>query len=204
MPRAKSCSISLTNDTWFPPTDGTGRTLVVRDAAPSHSGYGSSSHWAISGSATGSPGTADADFAAHYHGWSLDKFTAAEMKLPDGSDNLALVGSDANLDYDALNNLGEYAFGRDPKTPEGDALVTADSVTIGPDSFATVTFRRRHKALDLTYDIQFSSDLSAWDSTTEQVGTTTDLGNGMEQVTFRDTTPMGATRRFTRVTATEF
>jgi hypothetical protein len=52
--------------------------------------------------------------------------------------------------------------------------------------------------------VQFSSDLSAWDSTTQQTGTTTDLGNGMEQVTFRDTTPMGATRRFTRVTATAF
>jgi hypothetical protein len=192
------------NDAWFPPTDGTGRTLVVRDAAPSYTGYGGPSHWAISGSPTGSPGTADADFAAHYHGWTLDKFTTAEMNLPDGSENTAMVGADSNPDFDALNNLGEYAFGSNPKTPEGDAVITTGNVTIGPDTFATITFRRRHKALDLTYDVQFSNDLTAWDSSTQQTGPTTDLGNGMESVTFVDTIPLGATRRFARVAATAF
>lgn len=190
------------NDTWFPPTDGTGRTLVVRDAAPAHTGYGQPTHWAISGSATGSPGTGDTDFANHFTGWRWDHFTAAEITLPDGNENTALVGPLANEDGDALNNLGEYAFGRDPRVPDADAVLSTGSVTIGPDTFATVTFRRRHLALDLAYDVQFSSDLTAWTSTTEQTGIVTDLGGGMEEVTFRDTVPATGSRRFAKVTAT--
>ncbi len=189
------------NDTWFPPTDGTGRTLVVRDAVPSHTGYGQPTHWAISGSATGSPGTADTDFANHFTGWRWDHFTNAEIKLPDGSENTALAGPVANPDGDMLNNLGEYAFGTDPRNPQGDAIVGTGSITIGPDTYATVTFRRRHKALDLDYDVQFSSDLAVWAFTTEQTGTATAVGSGMEEVTFRDSVPASGTRRYVRATA---
>lgn len=187
------------NDSWFPPTDGTGRTLVTRDAVPSHTGYGQPTHWAISGAETGSPGAGDADFANHFTGWRWDHFSAAEVTLPDGTENTALAGTAANPDNDPLNNLGEYAFGLDPRAADGDAVLRTGSVTIGPDSFATVTFRRRHKALDVTYRAQFSSDLAGWITTTLATGPVTELGNGMEEVTFRDTVPTGAARRFVRV-----
>lgn len=189
------------NDSWYPPADGSGRTIVVRDASPTHTDYGQPTHWAISGSSNGSPGTGDTDFANHFTGWRWDHFTASEFNLPDGSENTVLTGPSANEDGDALNNLGEYAFGRDPRVPDAEALITTGTVTIGPDTFATVSFQRRHKALDLAYHTQFSSDLSSWTSTTEQTGSATDLGNGMEEATFRDTAPANGTRRYARVTA---
>ena len=71
--------------------------------------------------------------------------------------------------------------------------------------YLAVTFNRRHKALDLTYTIETTDDLATgtWTPTTQQFGTTTDLGNGIEQVTFRDTIPQGATPRFVRVRASK-
>ena len=190
------------DDAWYPPTDGSGRTLVVRDAAPSHTGYGQPTHWAISGSTTGSPGTGDADFASTFVGWRWDHFTEAEITLPDGTENTALAGATANPDGDAFDNLGEYAFGRDPKTPDGSVAVSIGRTTIGPDSFDTVTFNRRHLALDLSYAVQFSDDLSSWSANTIQVGTAVGLGDGLERVTFRDLVPAAAKRRFARVVAT--
>lgn len=189
------------DDGWYPPTDGAGRTLVVRDAVPSYTGYGQPSHWAISGSANGSPGAADSDFASAFAGWRWDHFTEAEVTLPDGTENVVLAGADANPDHDSLNNLGEYAFGRDPRTPDAQPLLRTGTITIGPDTFATVTFLRRRNALDLTYDVQFSGNLTGWTSTTQQTGAATAAGNGMEEVTFRDTVPAGTRHRFVRMTA---
>lgn len=189
------------NDSWFLPTDGGGRTLVVRDAVPAHTGYGQPTHWAISGTEGGTPGTAEPDFANHFIGWRWDYFTSAEITLPDGSANFALVGADANPDGDSLSNLGEYAYGTDPLSPQADPIMGTGSVTIGSDTFGTVTFRRRHKALDLVYTVQFSSDLAAWEDAAIEVGPATDLGAGMESVTIRDTIPSGSSRRFVHIVA---
>jgi|GEM_PF-1194731 len=189
------------DDSWFPPTDGTGRTLVVREAAPSHDGYGRPAHWAISGSPDGSPGTGDETFASHYRGWRWDHFTEGEVSLPDGSENTALAGLAADADADGLNNLGEYAFGRDPRTADGSPIVTTGLVTIGPADFATVTFQRRRQALDLAYDVQFSADLVTWTSGAEPLGPPADLGGGVEQVAFRATTPAGPGPHFARAVA---
>ena len=186
-------------DSWFPPTDGTGRTLVVRDALPGYSSYSQPTHWAISGSPTGSPGTADLDFADHYHGWRQDHFTATDLQLPDGSENTSVAGSAADPDLDGLNNLGEYAFGQDPQLPQG-SLTTPGFTTAGPGTFATITFQRRRQALDLNYTVQFSSNLSSWEATTFLTGTPTDLGHGMELVTFRDPMPAASGQpRYARI-----
>jgi hypothetical protein len=193
---------------WFPPADAAGRTLVARETAPNYATYDAPTHWALSGNEGGSPGAAETDFANVYEGWRWDHFTGSEIYLPSPPNpantvNDALVAPEANDDLDALNNLGEYAFGTNPRVPQGDAIISSGSITIGPDTFATVTFRRRHKALDLTYAIEFSSDLTDWITTTEQVGPSTDLGNGMEEITFRDTLPNPVTRRFVHVQATK-
>lgn len=90
-----------------------------------------------------------------------------------------------------------------PRVPQGDAVISSGSVTIGPDTFATVTFRRRPKALVLTYVIEFSSDLTDWTATSAQVGPAVDLGGGLEEVTFRDTLANPVTRRFVHVQATK-
>ena len=190
-------------NSWFPPADGGGRTLVVRNTAPNYATYDLPTHWALSGSAAGSPGVADADFANVYEGWRWDHFIAAEM--PTG----ALPNLPAALlqdpDGDLHLNFAEYAFGRAPKTADGSALTVASIVNDAGTDYLAVTFKRRHKALDLTYTIETTDDLATgtWIPTTQQFGTISDLGNGIEQVTFRDTIPQGATPRFVRVSASK-
>jgi hypothetical protein len=194
-------------NSWFPPADGGGRTLVVRSATPNFATYDAATHWAISGSANGTPGSADADFANHFDGWRWDQFAENEIYLPsppnpNRTPNTALVGPGADADGDGLNNLGEYAFGKNARLNDNHGLATAGMTTVGADKFLTITFVRRHKALDLIYTIETTDNLAgSWTPTTEQVSTTLDLGNGVEQVTFRDTIPQGTNARFIRVRA---
>ena len=192
---------------WFPPTVAGGRSLVARNAAPDFATYDAPTHWALSGAVGGSPGASDADFANVYEGWRWDHFSNAEVYLPSppnpaGTVNTVLVGPAADADGDGLNNLGEFAFGKNARAGDNFALSAAGTTTIGADKFLTITFTRRHKALDVTYTIESTDNLSgSWTPTTEQIGTASDLGNGIEQVTFRDTIPQGATLRFIRVRA---
>ncbi len=192
---------------WFPPSVAGGRSLVVRNAAPNFATYDAPTHWALSGNVGGSPGTSDADFANVYEGWRWDHFSNAEVYLPSppnpaGTVNTVLVGPAADADADGLNNLGEYAFGKNARASDNYALSTPGTTTVGADKFLTITFTRRNKALDVTYTIETTDNLAgSWTPTTEQIGTATDLGNGIEQVTFRDTVPQGANARFVRVRA---
>ncbi len=189
------------NDSWFPPTDGTGRTLVVRDAAPTHTGYGQPTHWAISGNATGSPGEGDASFGAHFTGWRWDHFTAGELELPDGTENTALVGAEADADGDLRSNFAEYAFGTDPRVPDAPPTPEAGFVTVEGETFATLTIRRRADATDISWTPEFSADLETWVAATEIVGTPMSHADGTETVTWRESTPAGPGPRFGRITA---
>ena len=193
---------------WFPPADAGGRSLVVRNAAPDYATYAAPAHWALSGSANGSPGSADADFANVYEGWRWDHFSAAQIYLPSPPNpahtvNAALVGPAADAEGDLLANLGEYAFCRVPTAADNTALSTASIVNDAGSDYLAITFRRRHNALDLTYTIETTGNLVSgpWLPTTTQVGATADLGGGIEQVTFRDTIPQSAGQRFIRVRA---
>ncbi len=196
------------NELWFPPADAGGRSLVVRSAVPDYSTYDLPTHWALSGTAGGTPGGAEnGDFANHFDGWRWDHFNAAEIYLPTHANpantvNTALVGPAADAEGDGLTNLAEYAFGRQPRTHDNSALSTASIVSDGGNNYLAVTFNRRHNALDLTYTIESADNLAGpWLSASQQFGTATVLAGGIEQVTFRDTVEQGATPRFIRVRA---
>ncbi len=190
------------DDAWFPPTDGDGYTLVVRDPDPSHSGYGQPIHWAIGGTPGGTPGNADDDFAQTYAGWRWDHFTPDEVVLPNGSENTAVAGVLADPDQDGFDNFHEYAFGLNPRAAQGGSTIAIGRVTLGADTYDTFTFNRRRHALDLDYAVQFSADLMSWSSITVPFGDPVELEGGMERVTYRDTLPSSSTRRFARVLAT--
>jgi hypothetical protein len=107
-----------------------------------------------------------------------------------------------DADGDGLSNLAEYAFCRAPRSQDNSALSSASIVNDGGNNYLGVTFKRRHKALDLTYIVETTDNLAGtWTETTQQSGTTQDLGNGVEQVTFRDTVPQGSSPRFIRIRA---
>jgi hypothetical protein len=78
-------------------------------------------------------------------------------------------------------------------------------VNDGGTDYLAVTFKRRHKALDLTYAVEATSDLTNWVPIATQVGAVQDQGNGVEQVTIRDSQPYApGNQRWIRVRAVKF
>ena len=189
------------NNAWFPPTDEGGRTLVIRNANPDWQTYGAPTSWAISGQAGGTPGAVDLDFANVYEGWRYDHFTPLEFPTPINPNAPAAVSSD--VEGDTLINLAEYAFGRLPRTNDASALATTSIVNVAGTDYSAITFTRRHKALDLVYTIEVTSDFVTWTPINLPVGSPQDLSNGLERVTYRDSEAVGGTPRFLRVRATK-
>jgi hypothetical protein len=170
------------SDAWYPPTDGAGRSLVTRLQNPAHTAYDTPTAWAISGAVNGSPGTPETTTAQVYEGWRNNYFTPAEIPAS------ALL---LDADGDGLNNFTEYAFGHAPKTADNRALTVCGTLEDSGSKYLSITFTRPKNALDVTYQIEASSDLAGWADTGILVDIT-DLGDGREQVTYRDAEPMPA------------
>ena len=187
------------NNSWFPPSDEGGRTIVVRNANPDWAAYGLPVSWALSGNPNGSPGAGDADFANVYEGWRWDHFTELEFPTLANPNAPAAVAVDA--EGDLLSNHAEYAFGRNPRVADHSGLASGSLVDVSGTKYGAITFKRRHKALDLTYTVEVTGDFTTWTPVDLPVGTPVDLGNGIEQVTYRDSDPSGPVKRFLRVRA---
>ena len=182
-------------DGWYPHTDGTGRSLVVRDpVAPQDGMLGEAVTWGICNTPLGTPGASDATVAQAYHGWDHFNFTAAQRDDP-------LVGGPyADPDGDGRVNWAEYALGCDPWTPDERPLGFA-LVTYAKRRYASVAFDRPSNALDVQYTVLATGDLQ-WELFSP-VGSalyqTVPLGDGRETVTLRETTTATAPRRFLKL-----
>jgi hypothetical protein len=191
------------NNSWYPPSDEGGRTIVVRDVNSVWSSYGSATNWALSGAVSGSPGGADADFANVYEGWRYDHFT--ELEFPTMANPNAPAALTIDVEGDGLSNLAEYAFGRNPRLEDASALATSRLVNVGGTEYGAIVFTRRHKALDLTYTVEVTGDFGTWTAVDLPVSipgvAPLDLGNGVEQVAYRDSQPASSGKRFLRVRA---
>ena len=192
--------------TWFPPADGGGRSLVVRNENPAYATYDQPAHWAISGTAGGTPGATDPlGFAHHYDGWLWDHFNAAQIYLPSppnpaGTVNAALVGPAADADGDSLTNLTEYAFGRIPTQPDPSSLATIELASEPAGDSIRISYLRRIQALDLTFIAEATDDLAAgsW-SAVSLPETVEPVSADLERVTLRDTGFTVSAGRFYRV-----
>ena len=117
-----------------------------------------------------------------------------------------------DLDGDSIVNLIEYAYGYSPlaANPPGAGLHVS-SAEVGPDTVVTITFRRDPRAVDLTYILETSSDLTgAWTNITESDAGAAPIGTGfisesdiagetpMKLVTAQETLPTPA-KRFARL-----
>ena len=181
------------NDIWHPTTDGAGRSLVAVDEASLPGDYSNPASWRPSSANLGSPGQADAD-PTTYASWLAVEFTAAELADP------AITGPDADLDANGYTTLMSYALGINPRSPEPAKYPSAVLITDGDARFPAFTFRRRKWAVDLTYRVMVSSDLTHWGEATELFGEIRDNHDGTELVTIRDTTPVTAPNpRFMRL-----
>lgn len=188
-------------DSWYPPADGGGYSLVVRAANPAFDAYGSATSWALSGAPGGSPGADDAGgFSQVFEGWRNGLFSVEELAAG------VITTLTADPDGDGDNNFCEYAFGTNPRVSDVRGMVATSLVDDGGTKYAAVTFSRRKMAIDVTYAVEVNSALAnpaGWTAATVLVGAPVDLGNGMERVTVRDSVAAGAAGRYFRVRATK-
>jgi hypothetical protein len=113
-----------------------------------------------------------------------------------------------DTDKDGMANLLEMALGRDPNLPD-----SPDAIKEGVDSegYLTLTYKRwtggttsgdgSYTQYGVTYRPQASStlELASWSSSSIQVRSITDTGDGMEEVVIRDTQSKSLPRRFLRL-----
>ena len=116
-----------------------------------------------------------------------------------------------DTDKDGMPNLLEMALGRDPNLPD-----SPDAIKEGIDSegYLTLTYKRwtggtvsgngSYAQYGVTYRPQASSslELADWSSSSIQVLSVTDTGDGMEEVVVRDTQSKSQPRRFMRISVT--
>ena len=150
----------------------------------------------------GSPAAGDTAVSVVYEGWRYGYFSDAELPTLLNPNLPAALTQDP--DQDGCTNLDEYAFGSNPTQTASKVEVTPGLITIGTDKILTITFKRPLNAIDLNYFVECSDTLESdsWYLDALPVGAPVSLGNGLEQLTYRDTFKLTDTpRRFMRATA---
>jgi hypothetical protein len=188
------------DDDWFPIPVGQYRSFVTRSDNPGYDSYDTPTTWALSGSVHGTPAVADSFHSQIFEGWRRDYFAAAE--IPTALDPERPGALLADPDGDGFNNFSEYAFGRIPLVADhSGALITPSRLVDSGAEYLCITFRRAKAALDVVYIVECASDISSatqWTPSGVWVSST-DLGNGLEEVCFRDSVSLDATKRYMRV-----
>jgi hypothetical protein len=113
------------------------------------------------------------------------------------TDDILVVGPNANPDGDQLNNLLEYALNSNPTQPDDSVLPEVSIVTSGAVRYLALTYRRRTNDPALHYEVIASDDLLApvmdWAIQTQtEPASQTDLPADMERVTVRDSVPIAS------------
>ena len=114
--------------------------------------------------------------------------------------NSGAAADSADSDADGIANLLERALGTDPNAASSAGRPVSSMETVGADKFLTLTISKSPDAADVTFTVQVSGDLAAWNSGT---GHTTIIENTSTLLKVRDNTPMnGTARRFIRLRVT--
>ena len=181
---------------WPSLADGFGQSLVLRDplSSPNHDIPLS---WRSSLAEQGTSGVATEGI---YQEWALLNFSPAQ--LADG----LISNPTADPDEDGIENIVELALAGNPLVPSVDilpagALTNYSTGVPFPGDYLTIAIRRRRDLGGLSVIAQFSSDLVDW-SDPGVTATVTDLGDGTEIVTYRDSQPAVFAKRFARVQVT--
>jgi arylsulfatase A-like enzyme len=125
----------------------------------------------------------------------------------DPSSSAAINGPLGDLDHDGQSNLFEYAFNTDPQATQPDP-VHVRPVTKAADglNYLEVSYPRRIGALDLSYAVEVSDDLTTWPSpgaSLEPVSVTPNADGITETVTVRALPAISSTpKKFVRVKVT--
>ena len=168
------------------PLPGAGaESLTIAGVGPGHVG----SYDAIVTSAEGSTVSASAALTllAQYAAWAETVFTAGEWAVP------TISGSLADPDGDGYRNLVEYALGLDPM---------GDAPSAGPEVSADAThwlftFTRPKDRPDLTYTVEYSTDLGTW--TEIAAGDIAEIASTATTVTIQARQPLTTANVFFRL-----
>ncbi|MBW8863702.1 MAG: hypothetical protein JF609_02045 [Verrucomicrobia bacterium] len=97
--------------------------------------------------------------------WSIQNFTLEQLTFPN------ISGAGADFDHDGVKNFAEYAFNRDPKTPDGNPPYNWDFELSTNDNrqHLTLTYTRRLPPRDVEYGVYVSTDLINWNTGTNYV-----------------------------------
>ena len=187
-----------TLDPWPSSPDGGGYSMILvdPDSAPNHALAASWTAGAIVG---GTPGEEEPT-SSGYDLWLSSQFSLTQLADPN------ISGDDADPDGDSFSNLLEYAFLTDPLTPpaNGDPI-SIGIVTLGMESFLTLTYPQRTPSRDLTYLPQIGDTLTGWDDGPAHLAEISNVsqGNGSSLVTVRSLSPIsGQSKQFARVKIT--
>jgi hypothetical protein len=182
------------NSPWPTAPDGTGPSLVLRqpNLNPDH---GHATNWMASSVTGGTPGADEPAPPGTYAAWVQANFTPAQQVNP------AISDPTADPDADGFNNLSEFAFATSPFDVDAPDICFVWSVE-GAETYPALQFRRPALNGGLLYELLASDDLLAWATVATEPVQANDLGNGMEEVVFRDTQTAAAPQRFLRLRVT--
>lgn len=187
------------SDDWFPPTDGDGHTLVLRDLTTPYKDFDQPERWAISENINGSPSTNDDSYQLHFEAWRFAKFDKVERADP-------LLGQkDSDPDQDRRSNWEEYVFATDPWNPDRPSLEII-FVEENSEFFPALQIERRRNAYDIAWELQRGTNLENWSPDLFEVaGTPTSPNGETEQTTLKSLAPRGSLERkvFLRLKATQ-
>ena len=153
---------------WPSTSDGSGPTLTLinPNLLPDHTIPG---NWRASAASLGTPGADEPTGGLTFGQWAAG--------FPGVTD------PNGDNDGDGVSNRLEYAFNGHPLQPSAGILPTGGIQSLGgpPANYLVVTFTRRVGITDLTFIVEFSTDLAVWtggavlvDSITNPDGSITD------------------------------
>lgn len=186
------------NDSWYPATDGTGRSLVVRDViAAQGDALNDATFWGICNGTQGTPGKSDVAIAHAYKGWDRFHFTDEERGDP------SVSGPYADPDGDGRVNWVEYALGCDPRVVDNEGVAFTWS-TVSQTKYAGLSFKRPPYILDVQYELLSTEDLTqgTWTTDNYTISSSTKTSTDQENVSFRETKPATADKRFFKLRLT--
>jgi hypothetical protein len=140
---------------------------------------------------------------SQFAAWQQDNFTPGE--LADSS----ISGPTADPDGDDLQNLLEFATNRQPKTPDGPAMIPATERDASDGYlYFTDIYTRRKAVQGITCHVEVSDDLASWHEGPAYVQElqATDDANGLtETVKVRVVAPVdtAASKKFLRLRVTQ-
>jgi hypothetical protein len=179
---------------WPAAPDGTGPSLVLRDAN-SNPNPGVGANWMASTVIGGTPGYDEPASAGTYAAWVQASFAPAQQVNP------AVSAATADPDGDGFDNLAEFAFAMQPLVADQPVMAFVWSAN-GVQTYPGLRFHRPVANGELGYELRASNDLETWTTVATQPVQSAPLGNGVEEVVFRDTQPSTAPQRFLRLRVT--